>query len=230
MELCQLDKVYLHQLSNYNKILLQRNRLLKDLAFRPDDKSVLDVLDLQLVKYGRQIIRIRKSFVEELDELMVRIHDKLSGGREKMALGYECNVSEEDFEKELARGRERDLRLKTTSTGPHRDDISFLVNGIDIRKYGSQGQQRTSALSLKLSEIELVKKRVHDTPVLLLDDVLSELDGSRQNYLLNYIHNIQTLITCTGLDEFINNRFSVDRIYRVSGGMVTVENGQEADE
>ncbi len=230
MELCQLDRVYLHQLSNYNKILLQRNRLLKDLAYRPDDKGVLDVLDLQLVKYGRQIIRIRKHFVEELDGLMVRIHDKLSGGREKMALGYEYNVSEAEFEKELARGRERDLKLKTTSIGPHRDDISFLVNGIDIRKYGSQGQQRTSALSLKLSEIELVKKRVHDTPVLLLDDVLSELDGSRQNYLLNYIHNIQTLITCTGLDEFINNRFSVDRIYRVSGGMVTVENGQEADE
>ena len=130
----------------------------------------------------------------------------------------------------MPRGSERHVKLTTTSIGPHRDDISFLVNGIDIRKYGSQGQQRTSALSLKLSEIELVKKRVHDTPVLLLDDVLSELDGSRQNYLLNYIHNIQTLITCTGLDEFINNRFSVDRIYRVSGGMVTVENGQEADE
>lgn len=229
MELCQLDKVYFHHLSNYNKILLQRNRLLKDLSYRPEDQGVLDVLDLQLVKYGSQIIHIRRDFVEELDGLMVRIHEKLSGGREEMKLGYEYNVSEEDFQDQLFRGRERDLRQKTTGTGPHRDDISFLVNGIDIRKFGSQGQQRTSALSLKLSEIELVKKRVHDTPVLLLDDVLSELDGSRQNYLLNYIHDIQTLITCTGLDEFINNRFSVDRVCRVSGGKVTVENGQEAD-
>ena len=119
---------------------------------------------------------------------------------------------------------ERDIHLKTTTTGPHRDDLSFLVNDIDIRRFGSQGQQRTAALSLKLSEIELVKRRVHDTPVLLLDDVLSELDSSRQNYLLNSIENIQTLITCTGLDEFINHRFSVNKIYKVSGGNVTVKN------
>ena len=107
---------------------------------------------------------------------------------------------------------------------PHRDDLSFMVNNIDIRKFGSQGQQRTAALSLKLSEIELVKRRTGDTPVLLLDDVLSELDGRRQNYLLNSIENIQTLITCTGLDEFINHRFAVNRIYKVIGGTVTVEN------
>ena len=119
---------------------------------------------------------------------------------------------------------DRDIRQKTTTTGPHRDDLSFMVNNIDIRKFGSQGQQRTAALSLKLSEIELVKRRTGDTPVLLLDDVLSELDGRRQNYLLNSIENIQTLITCTGLDEFINHRFAVNRIYKVIGGTVTVEN------
>ena len=96
--------------------------------------------------------------------------------------------------------------MKMTSVGPHRDDFSFVVNGVDIRKYGSQGQQRTAALSLKLSEIELVKKVTGDNPVLLLDDVLSELDSNRQNYLLNNIGNIQTIITCTGLDEFINQQ------------------------
>ena len=114
--------------------------------------------------------------------------------------------------------------LKKTTTGPHRDDFSFVVNGVDIRKYGSQGQQRTAALSLKLSEIELVKKISKDTPVLLLDDVLSELDSNRQNYLLNSIGNIQTIITCTGLDEFINNRFEINKIFKVTNGTVNCEN------
>ena len=133
-------------------------------------------------------------------------------------------MTEQNFAGMLEQNLDRDIRQKTTTTGPHRDDLSFMVNNIDIRKFGSQGQQRTAALSLKLSEIELVKRRTGDTPVLLLDDVLSELDGRRQNYLLNSIENIQTLITCTGLDEFINHRFAVNRIYKVIGGTVTVEN------
>ena len=133
-------------------------------------------------------------------------------------------MDENSFADILTQSRDRDMRQKTTTVGPHRDDLSFYVNGIDIRKYGSQGQQRTAALSLKLSEIELVKRTIHDTPVLLLDDVLSELDSNRQNYLLNSIRNIQTLITCTGLDEFINHRFSINRVYRVTDGHVTVEN------
>ena len=111
-----------------------------------------------------------------------------------------------------------------TSTGPHRDDFSFLADGVDIRKFGSQGQQRTAALSLKLSEIELVKKMTKDTPVLLLDDVLSELDSNRQNYLLNSIGDIQTIITCTGLDDFVNNRFEINKVFRVANR--TVDAGQ----
>ena len=110
--------------------------------------------------------------------------------------------------------------MKLTSVGPHRDDFCVKVNGIDIRKYGSQGQQRTAALSLKLSEIYLVKKKIKDTPVLLLDDVLSELASNRQNYLLQSIHNIQTVITCTGLDELIENNFSIDRVFRVTEGKI----------
>ena len=114
--------------------------------------------------------------------------------------------------------------MKLTSVGPHRDDFSFVVNGVDIRKYGSQGQQRTSALSLKLSEIELVKRSIHDTPVLLLDDVLSELDSNRQNYLLNSIHDTQTLITCTGVEEFVSHRFSINKVFHVQNGQVAKEN------
>lgn len=229
VELCQLDKIYLHNLSNYNKIMLQRNKTLKDIYYRPDYKEVLEVIDAQLVQYGIWIIRRRKQFVEELNEIICSIHHQLSGGQEHIVLGYECNVEEDVFAESLKRNRERDLLQKTTTVGPHRDDISFMVNGIDIRRFGSQGQQRTAALSLKLSEIELVKRTTHDTPILLLDDVLSELDSNRQNYLLNSIQNIQTMITCTGLDEFINHRFSINKVYRVVEGSVMVENKQEAD-
>lgn len=229
-ELCQLDKVYLYQLSNYNKAVLQRNKLLKELYLHSDYGSVLDILDLQLAQYGTELIRRRRAFTEELNGLIRRIHGQLSGGQEEMTLFYECSADEASFAEQLSKNRERDMRLKTTTAGPHRDDLSFVVNGVDIRRFGSQGQQRTAALSLKLSEIELVKKRTGDTPILLLDDVLSELDGGRQNYLLNSIENIQTLITCTGLDEFINHRFSINRIYKVTDGSVAVENKQEADE
>ena len=116
------------------------------------------------------------------------------------------------------------MKLKTTSTGPHRDDLGFFFDDMDVRKYGSQGQQRCAALSLKLSEIELVKSITKDTPILLLDDVLSELDKNRQNYLLNHIHHIQAMITCTGLDEFVNCRFSIDKIFQVTDGMVVSQN------
>ena len=109
-------------------------------------------------------------------------------------------------------------------SGPHRDDISFIVNGIDIRRFGSQGQQRTAALSLKLSELQLVKQLSHDDPILLLDDVLSELDSSRQNHLLSAIKHIQTMITCTGLDDFVNNRFQIDKVFKVIDGTVINEN------
>ena len=125
------------------------------------------------------------------------------------------------MEESLFHNRDRDLRMKMTSSGPHRDDLMVAVNGIDIRKYGSQGQQRTAALSLKLSEIYLVEKIVHDKPVLLLDDVLSELDSSRQNYLLDSISDIQTLITCTGLDDFISHQFQINKVFQVVQGTVS---------
>ena len=224
MELCQLDKVYLHNLVNYNKIVVQRNKLLKDLAFRSDLSETLDIWDLQLAEYGKKVIQGREIFVEQLNQIIREIHSHLSGKKENLKIFYEKNCSKEELYKTIQRNRERDLRMKTSSTGPHRDDLLFLVDDIDIRKFGSQGQQRTAALSLKLSEIELVKKIIHDTPVLLLDDVLSELDQNRQNYLLNSIHDIQTMITCTGLDEFINHRFSINKIFRVIEGTVKNEN------
>lgn len=224
MELCQLDSFYLYNLNHYNKIIGQRNKLLKDMYFQPELKETLNIWDSQLVSFGSKIIERREQFVKQLGDIIFDIHKKLSGGKEELVIAYEPDVSIEDFEKQMKYNQDKDIRLKQTTTGPHRDDFSFVVNGVDIRKYGSQGQQRTAALSLKLSEIELVKKISKDTPVLLLDDVLSELDSNRQNYLLNSIGNIQTIISCTGLDEFINNRFEINKIFKVTNGTVNCEN------
>ncbi len=224
MELCQLDKVYLHHLAAYNRIVMQRNKLLKDLSFRPELRDTLDVWDLQMAEYGKRIIESREAFVEALGKIICRIHENLSGGKEELTLYYEKNVGAEELYEAITRSRDRDIRMKTSHVGPHRDDLLFAIGGVDIRKFGSQGQQRTAALSLKLSEIELVKQVIHDTPVLLLDDVLSELDHNRQNYLLNSIHDIQTMITCTGLDEFVNHRFSINKVFRVIEGAVYSEN------
>lgn len=224
LELCQLDKVYLHHLTNYHRAVLQRNKLLKDLSFQRDLEETLDVWDLQMAAYGKKVIEGRENFVRQLNEIIHKIHGNLSGGKENLQIFYEKSVSAEEFLENLKRNRDRDIKWKTSSIGPHRDDLIFYVDSVDIRKYGSQGQQRTAALSLKLSEIELVKKVICDTPVLLLDDVLSELDHNRQNYLLNSIHDIQTMITCTGLDEFVNHRFSINKIFRVADGYVNNEN------
>lgn len=223
-ELCQLDPIYLFHLTNYNKILNQRNKLLKDINFRPELKDTLPVWDMQLVDYGKKIIASRKNFVEQLNEIVYEIHKRISGEKEDLFLSYEPDVSEEKLEEELARSQERDLKFGMTSVGPHRDDMCFLIHDIDIRKFGSQGQQRSCALSLKLSEIELVKSSIKETPVLILDDVLSELDSSRQNFLLNSIHDIQTIITCTGLDEFVKNRFEINKVFKVVSGTVKAEN------
>ena len=223
-ELCQLDKLYLSDLAKYNKILNQRNKLLKDIAYRPDLMETLSVWDMQLVETGKRIIQRRKIFIEELNEIIGQIHSNISGGKEHLILKYEPNIDDIFFGDELIKAKSKDLKLCQTTVGPHRDDMLFSVNGIDIRKFGSQGQQRTSALSLKLSEIEIVKKSIRSTPVLLLDDVLSELDSNRQNYLLNSISDIQTIITCTGLEEFVRNRFEINKVFKIINGKVEEAN------
>ncbi len=231
MELCQLDHIYLNSLSKYNKLVVERNKVLKDLFEKPENSVLLDVQDKQLCEYGSVIIKAREKFIKELNEIIGPIHEKLTGGKELLSVYYEPNVGLDEFEKKLSSSRKKDIYAKQTTVGPHKDDFSFVVKrdnseaeGIDIRKFGSQGQQRTASLSLKLSEIEIVKKSKKDNPVLLLDDVLSELDSNRQNYLLNTIGDIQTIITCTGLDEFVNNRFEIDKLFKVTEGSVSSEN------
>lgn len=221
MELCQLDSFYLYNLSNYNKIINQRNILLKDLYSNPGLRETLHIWDSQLVGYGSKIIERRRLFIEQMNEILEEIHYRLSGKKEKLLMEYAPDITEDCFETELLKNQEKDIRMKQSSVGPHRDDFIFTINGVDVRKYGSQGQQRTVALSLKLAEIELVKKITKDTPVLLLDDVLSELDSNRQKYLLESIGDIQTIITCTGLDEFVENNFRIDKVFTVVNGTIS---------
>lgn len=225
LELSQLDRIYLSNLSNYNRVINQRNSLLKDIYGQKNLMETLEIWDMQLVSYGNKILERRKEFIRQVNEIISDIHFKLTGGKERIILSYEESIGNMTFEDALKRYRDRDMRMKSTTSGPHRDDICFMTDkGLDIRKFGSQGQQRTAALSLKLSEIELVKRAIGDTPILLLDDVLSELDSNRQNYLLNSIGDIQTIITCTGLEEFVNNRFEINRVFKVSAGTVTCVN------
>ena len=220
LELCQLDQIYLTDLAGYNHIVNQRNKLLKDMYHNPALKDTLEIWDLQMLQYGQKVISKRKEFVKDLNTVIKEIHSNLTGGEEHIEVLYEPSTEAEFFEETLKKNRDRDIRMKMTSSGPHRDDLCFMVNGVDIRKFGSQGQQRTAALSLKLSEIYLVKEKIKDTPVLLLDDVLSELDSNRQTYLLDCIHDIQTLITCTGLDDFVSHQFHLNKVFKVVKGEV----------
>ena len=221
LELCQLDQTYLYHLGNYNRAVNRRNNLLKQIGFQKDLRDTVEVWDLQLMEHGSVVIDTRKRFVEELNELLPEIHSKLSGGKEKLYVRYEPNVGKEEFGQKLAMNLDRDLVLKATGNGPHRDDISFFVGDKNLRLFGSQGQQRTAALSLKLAEIELVRKKIKESPVLLLDDVLSELDRNRQTYLLQSITDLQTIITCTGLEEFVDSEKQYHKIFHVTDGVLS---------
>lgn len=219
VELCQIDKIYLNNLISYNKILNQRNKFLKDIEKSDNPDAFLDVLDEQLIMYAKEIIKRRRSFIDELGKIVYDIHSKISDKKENIMMIYKPNV-EDRIEDIYFMNRESDKRYRTTSIGPHRDDVIFLNGKEDIRVFGSQGQQRTAALSLKLAEIELVKNRIKDNPILLLDDVLSELDEKRQNHLIESLKDVQTIITCTGVDDFINKQIGKNRIFKVVNGTV----------
>mgnify|MGYP000469360555 CR=1 FL=1 len=220
LELCQLSRLYYQNLSSYSKILNQRNNLLKQIVYNKSLMDTLDVWNIQLVDYGKKVIKERQNFIMMLNNLIGEIHSKLTSGKEKLEIIYDKNVSEDEFEKVLADRVHVDLNYMSTQTGPHRDDIMFMINGIDARRFGSQGQQRTVALSLKIAEIKLVKNIINDNPILLLDDVMSELDSSRREALLEEIKDIQTIITCTGYDDFIKEQVVINNVYHVINGTV----------
>ena len=220
LELSQLNKVYLSDLVSYNKVIMQRNKLLKSGINKQDLLINLEIWDEQLVKYGSKIISERSKFIKDTNKIIQSIHLELSDNKEKLDLKYEKNVEVINFHQAIKKYRDRDIQMKCTTVGPHKDDLGVYINNFDIRKFGSQGQQRTAALSLKLAEIELVKERINDTPILLLDDVLSELDQSRQHILLDKICGIQTLVSCTGVEEFIKHRFNINKVFCVENGNI----------
>ncbi|MGI6072897.1 MAG: DNA replication/repair protein RecF [Lachnospiraceae bacterium] len=226
IELCQIDNIYIENLISYNRLLVHRRELFKSLEEQDDKESLLetlDVLNLQLVNYGTEIIKRRKVFIEELNNVIRDVHYEITSGTEEIKLIYEPSVGEEDFYEELLRNKERDSILKQTSVGPHRDDLIFLSNDINMKTFGSNGQQRTCALSLKLSEIKLIKEKKRERPILLLDDVLSELDRSRQKMLLKSLNNSQTIITCTGIEEFINEEAKTAERFFIKDAVVVNE-------
>lgn len=206
VEMCKIKPVYFTNISKYKKIMMQRNAMLKEGNI---DIEMLKVWDYELVKYGCGIMKERDIFINKLKKISKKIHNNISNGKENIEIIYEPNVklaSEGESQKELFlekinRNRNGDIQKKTTSVGPHRDDLKIVVNGIDIRKYGSQGQQRTAALSLKLAEIEIMSDEIGEECILILDDVLSELDEERQRFLINSLSGVQKFVTAAEISE-----------------------------
>ena len=221
VELCQLSPLYTRLLIDYKKTLMQRNALLKEVREKPELRKLLDIYDEKLSESGELLMKERRAFVEELAETAAPIHREITEEKENVTIVYQPGAEEGKMAEGLFLTRDRDLAAGSTGTGPHRDEIEFSIDGVNVKHYGSQGQQRTTALSLKLAEIELVRKKIGEAPVLLLDDVLSELDERRQDKLLKSIKNIQTLMTCTGMDDFVERRVDVDKKWRVVEGSLT---------
>lgn len=223
IELSKLNNRYYYELSQYHKVLEERNALL-----RSRERKVLDMLeiyDMQLSKYGSYIVKYRLDYIDKLNVIGKEIHNDITSNKENiefkyiMSLESKENIQDQLF-KNFEKNRKRDIEKFTTSSGPHRDDFNITINGVDTRIYGSQGQQRTAILTIKFSTLRILKEYTGEAPVLLLDDVLSELDTSRQRYILNSISGIQTIITCTGMndiDKYIANKY---KIFTVKDGNI----------
>lgn len=206
ISLCQQSKTYFYALSRFNSLLIQRNKLLKTNKGRPSLNEMLPIIDREFVKSNAFIISERAKFVERLKPLVSSAHKKLSSEKEEMRLVYETeDVDFADIENSFAallkNAYAADTKYDYTTVGAHRDDLKISLNGVDIRKYGSQGQQRSAVLSLKLAEIMLFTERTGEAPVLLLDDVLSELDYGRRTALMSALEDVQTFVTCTEYED-----------------------------
>ncbi len=227
-EINQIRPRYHHALLQYNQCLLQRNNLLKAAYRSPSAKLTIDVFSEQLAEYGSFIIQVRNEFIRKLSLIAKLIHRRITDGREELEILYDCSIKnysekincKEILMKSYTENLDEDIQRGFTTSGPHRDDIIIKINGMDAKVYGSQGQQRTAALSLKLSELEIIKSEVGEFPILLLDDVLSELDIKRQSFLLETLKEIQTMITCTTLNDINAFHFSEKKVFLVSSGSI----------
>lgn len=198
----QLYPNYIAVVRDYNKALLQRNQTLRDYRFDPSLSVMLEIFEKELAEKGKKIISLRKRYTERLREYIPDIYSGISGGREVFSAEYECKTEEGELMGALEESRKEDMKTGVTSVGPHRDDISLSVDGRLCRSYGSQGQRRSAALTLKLAQAEIINSAAGEYPVCLLDDVMSELDPSRQEYILNRVAGQQTLLTCCDPNDF----------------------------
>jgi len=220
ISLCQSNRQYFYSLSKYNNILEQRNTLLKN-----DDRTVInDTLpfwDVELEKEGKYILSERMEFVKKLTPICKLIHNYLTSGKEEIDIELESTSIENGeivFMDKLKKSLEKDIILGYTTVGPQRDDLAIKINGEDVKTYGSQGQQRTCALSLKLAEMELFFETFGEYPVLILDDALSELDASRRVRLLDYVKKYQTIITCTDLGLY--SLEGIGKVFKIKSGEI----------
>lgn len=230
--ICQLNPLYVKTLALYNRLLQQRNALLKDILRHPDLSDTLEVWNLRLAKYGAQIMLQRSRYLTLLAPACDAVYDGIAKGRERMEIAYEPNVvftpqSTAELELEqlmiaaLGRAESADIKTGHTTAGPHRDDLTIKIGGVSARLYGSQGQQRSAVLAMKLAEAQILQEKTGETPIILLDDVMSELDTNRQDYLLNHLHDKQVFITCCA-PETVHLMREGRRFY-VENGVITQE-------
>ncbi len=227
----QLRPVYNYNLNRYKKILFQRNNLLKSNKFKKDTKNLLDLFDVQIAKVGTSIIIERYRYINALSDMSKDIHKMISKDKEEITLNYSSNVhifkNKEEIENNyinlLKKNIERDLEYGTTEIGPHRDDLLIFINDKDAKIFGSQGQQRTVVLSMILSEVELIKNEIGEYPVLLLDDVFSELDEERREYLVKFLDKMQVFITLTDSENLKSMEGLNKTIFYIENGNLKLE-------
>lgn len=233
MELGQVSPIYLYDLVQYQSVLKQRNQYLKQLAEKKQTDTVyLDILTEQLAEFGGKVLYARLGFLKKLEHWANLLHQKISHGRETLTIDYASSIPIDNTDpslealqnqllQQLMNNRKRELFKANTFLGPHRDDLLFIVNGQNVQTYGSQGQQRTTALSIKLAEIDLMHSETGEYPVLLLDDVMSELDNERQIHLLETIEGkVQTFLTTTSLDHLKDKLTFEPDIFYVQQGNI----------
>ncbi|GGC94799.1 DNA replication and repair protein RecF [Thalassobacillus devorans] len=235
MEIGQIQPAYIYHLGQYQKVLKQRNHLLKDLQrHRRTDKTMLYVLTDQLIEHASTLLERRFKFLKLLRNWAGPIHESISRQLEQLEVLYDASVEVSEamdletisnrYQEKFSKIEDKEIDRGTTLAGPHRDDLIFHVNGKDVQTYGSQGQQRTTALSLKLAEIELIHSEVGEYPILLLDDVLSELDDFRQSHLLHTIQGkVQTFVSTTSIDGIEHHVLKEAEIFRVENGTIEIQ-------
>lgn len=219
MEISQTDSKYYYSLVKYNKILSERNTVLKNKNFSSD---MIEIYDMQLAEYADYIIKKRLEYIDKVNYYGSKIHKDITSGSEEIRFEYNSSIDfknyKENYLKKLKADLSKDLFKGSTSAGPHKDDFKVFINNVDAKTYGSQGQQRTAVLTMKFSSLEIIKEITGEFPVLLLDDVLSELDVKRKKYILGRVNGVQTIITCTGieiLEEYLDENA---KIFKISKG------------